>query len=140
MPSMIQNHKTVQYAVLGGLFSIPLIVGSNWLIGVEDHFSTTTLVFGGLLAGYLARGNDADATMAGVGAGVIGGLPGYIWILPQMIRTATAWPSTVATVGLLVFMTIAVIGISILTGGIGGIMGGWIATKFDNDSTTAVAA
>jgi len=137
---MFQNHKTVQYAVLGGLFSIPLIVGSNWLIGVENHFSTTTLVFGGLLAGYLAKGNDADVTIAGAGAGVIGGLPGYIWILPQMIRTATAWPSTVATVGLLVFMTIVVVGIAMLTGGIGGFVGGWIAAKFDNSSTTAITA
>lgn len=140
MPSMFQNHKTVQYAVIGGLFSIPLIVGSNWLIGVENHFSTTTLVFGGLLAGYLASGNDADATMAGVGAGAIGGVPGYIWIFPQMIRTATSWSSTVATIGLLAFMAIAVTAISTLTGGIGGAVGGWIATKFDKDSTTTVTA
>jgi hypothetical protein len=140
MPSVLQNHKTIRYAVLGGLLSIPLIVGSNWLIGVEDHFSTTTLVFGGLLAGYLARGTDADAAVAGAGAGAIGGVPGYIWILPQMIRTATSWSSTVATVGVLFFMAIAVIAISTLTGGIGGVVGGWIATKFDNDSTPAVTA
>lgn len=137
---MLRNHKTVQYAVLGGLFSIPLIIGSNWLTGIETHFSTNALVFGGLLAGYLARENDADAVRAGVGAGVIGGLPGYIWILPQMIRTATAWPSTVATAIMLVVMTIAVIGISALTGGIGGVVGGWVATKFDSGSATAVTA
>lgn len=140
MPSIPQNHKTVQYAVIGGLFSIPLIIGSNWLTGIEDHFSTSVLVFGGLLAGYLARKNDADAVRAGVGAGVIGGVPGYIWILPQMIRTATAWQSTVATAILLVGMVIAVVGISALPGGIGGVVGGWIATKLENDSATAAAA
>lgn len=138
MPSISQNHKTVQFAVLGGLFSIPLIVGSNWLFGIENHISTGTLVFGGLLAGYLARKNDVNALRAGVGAGVIGGLPVYIWILPQMIQTATAWPSTVETVGMLVIVTLAVVGGSAFSGIIGGVVGGSIATKLDNDPVTAV--
>lgn len=140
MPAIFRNHKTLQYAILGGLFSIPLIVGSNWVAGIENHFSTNTLAFGGLLAGYLARENDADAAMAGVGAGVIGGLPGYIWMFPRMIRTATAWSSPVPTVGLVVIITIAVLGISVLLGGIGGVVGGWVATKFDNSLATAVTA
>jgi hypothetical protein len=126
---MLRNNKTVQYAVLGGLLSIPFVVSSNFVSGVENQFSTTVLILGGLLAGYLAGENDANAMRAGIGAGVIGGIPGYIWILPQMIQTATAWSTTAGTVGILVIMIPAVIGVAALPGGIGGIVGGWVATK-----------
>jgi|AntDeeMinimDraft_4_1070355.scaffolds.fasta_scaffold00429_25 hypothetical protein len=140
MPDVLPKGKTWKYALIGGLFSIPLSLSNYWISGLGSEFSTSMVFFGGFLAGYLAKKNSANPARAGVGAGVVGGLPGYIWILPAMIQTATAWSSPMARAVLMVFMGIAVITIAALPGLIGGFVGGWLAKKLDRNRAAAVSA
>lgn len=118
-----------KYAVVGGLASIPLTVGAFWLAGGGGRFPLLVVFFGGLVAGLFDR--DVSAR-AGIGAGVIGGLPGLGWILPAMRSTAsdfaTAWslppvePVLLALFGVIVLVIAGVIGL------IGGVAGGWLRT------------
>ena len=79
--------ETWQYALVGGVVSIPLSLGLYWYSGMGSDFSLNMIVVGGLLAGYLAKRNSVDAKPAGLRAGLIGALPGLAWMLPQIART-----------------------------------------------------
>lgn len=82
-------------ALVGGVASLPLTLGLYWSSGAGNEFSLNAVVLGGLLAGYLATGRGADATVAGGRAGLIGGLPA-VWVLagdvvPALAASGPAW-------------------------------------------------
>lgn len=133
IPRLHLKHGGWRYAFIGGLASIPLSLGVYWQSGMGNNFSTLPIFFGGLLAGYLAQKHGDNPTRAGLGAGIIGGLPGYIWLLPQIIQTAmdfaTAWSSPLGAVVVLAFSIPAIIVIAALPGLIGGAVSGWLAKK-----------
>jgi ABC-type antimicrobial peptide transport system permease subunit len=137
---MFDDQQTIKYAMIGGLVSIPLVIGSNWIAGTESYFSANALVVGGFLAGYLAENNGANAPRAGVVAGVVGFLPGYVWALPQMVQTAGSWPSPIDTAVMLVIIPLSVVGIAALAGGIGALLGGWVTARRNDDSSPAANA
>ncbi|QLG27110.1 DUF5518 domain-containing protein [Halorarum halophilum] len=114
---------------------MPLTVGQYWLSGMGSDFSTGMILFGGLIAGYLAERNSTGAVHAGIGAGVVGGVPGYVWILPALVEFgtsfATAWSSPVAGAILMGFAGVVVIGIAALPGFLGGIVGAWLARNVE---------
>lgn len=143
-PHSLRENQTWKYALLGGLISIPLVLGDYWLSGMGDYFSINMVFFGGLLAGFLAQRSTADGRRAAIGAGIVGGLPGYLWILPAMVRTgssfATAWSSPIAASVLMILGGVMVIGISALAGLLGGIVGGWLAKKADRTRSSIVSA
>lgn len=130
---VLRTNHTWKYALLGGLLSIPLVIGDYWLSGMGNNFSISMVFFGGLLAGFLAKRNAANARRAAIGAGIIGGLPGYIWIFPAMVRTwtsfATAWSSPIAATVLMTLAGVVMIGTGALGGFLGGYVGGWLANK-----------
>lgn len=136
-------YRTWKYALLGGLVSMPLVLIDYWLSGLGDTFPTTMVFFGGLLAGFLAQRDAVDGARAAMGAGVVGGLPGYVFILPAMVRTsqsfASAWSSPLAAAVLMVFMGLFIIGINALTGLIGGMVGGWLAKKIHSTRSASVS-
>lgn len=139
----LHKNQTWKYALLGGLISIPLVLGDYWLSGMGNYFSINMVFFGGLLAGFLAQRSSANAGRAAIGAGIVGGLPGYLWILPAMVRTgssfATAWSSPIAATVLMVLGGVMLIGISALAGLLGGIVGGWLAKKIDRTQSSTVS-
>ncbi|MFC7193591.1 DUF5518 domain-containing protein [Halosimplex aquaticum] len=85
--------RTWQYALVGGVVSMPLTLAAYWSSGASDHFSFNMVVVGGLIAGFLARRYSADVSAASVRAGVIGGLAGYVWIAPTILVSAEASPT-----------------------------------------------
>ncbi|WP_277555660.1 DUF5518 domain-containing protein [Halobaculum limi] len=128
---------TWTYALVGGVVSMPLTVGAYWLSGMGSNFSVNLIVVGGLVAGVLAErhdGPDVNAVSAGLRAGIVGGLPGYVWFWSSIreIGTsfATAWSSPVAGAVLMAVAAGFVVAISALPGLIGGAIGGWLVERF----------
>ena len=138
------NPKTSVWtdAVIGGVVSMPLSLGYYWWTGMGNTFSAFPIIWGGLLAGYLAKKKSRKPALAGVGAGIVGGLPAFIWFLPQIIRTAsrfaTAWSSPLGAVFVLLLVIPAVVLISALPGWFGGLAGGWLGEKIGGVHDTTV--
>ncbi|QLH79626.1 DUF5518 domain-containing protein [Halosimplex rubrum] len=136
--------RTWQYALVGGAVSMPLTLAVYWSSGASDHFSFNAVVVGGLIAGFLARRYAADAGAAGLRAGVIGGLAGYVWIAPA-IRTsaesfADAWSFAPATGLLFVVFSAVVLGTAAIAGLLGGVVGSWICGKVGRESPSTASA
>lgn len=144
IPRINLKNGIPRYAIIGGLTSIPLSLGFHWLSGMGNSFSTFPVLFGGLLAGYLAQKTAGKPATAGIGAGIIGGLPGYIWIFPRMIQTATdfatAWSSPLGAVVVLAFSIPAILVVAALPGWIGGFIGGWLAKEVGGKLVAAVSS
>jgi hypothetical protein len=133
IPRLTPKNGLWRYAVVGGLASLPLSIVYHWWSGMGNHFSTLPILLGGLLAGSLAHTNSRKPAKAGIGAGIIGGVPAYVFILPPMARTATevatAWSSPLGAVVVVAFSAPAIVVIAALPGWIGGFVGGWLAEK-----------
>ncbi|WP_380676870.1 DUF5518 domain-containing protein [Salinigranum sp. GCM10025319] len=131
---------TWRYALVGGIVSMPLSLGLYWYSGMGTDFSLNMVFVGGLLAGYLAKRGSVDAKSAGLRAGVIGALPGLVWIFPGILTTARtltdSFPPTMA-VSVVVFSGM-VLGIGALAGLIGGAIGGWLVEKLGGTRTPGV--
>lgn len=133
-----------RYAILGGLVSVPLTVAYNWQTLGGAEFSLGFVLVGGVLAGFLARRAAADAVRAGFGAGVIGSLVGYGWLLGTLVESAAsfgaAWSFPPATAVLVVVFSVIVLGAGGVGGLAGGVVGGWLARLLPGAGSTAVEA
>lgn len=134
-PSSLRIAETWRYALVGGLVSIPLTGGLYWLSGAGNELSFNAVLLGGLLAGYLAtRAPTAvDSTAAGIRAGVIGGLPG-LWLLGDVLAAATAltgptWFRVTGIGMVVVAFSGFVFGLGALAGGVGAVVGAWLARR-----------
>ncbi|MBP2252689.1 hypothetical protein J2754_003035 [Halarchaeum solikamskense] len=139
----LRGNQTWPYALLGGIVSIPLVLADYWLSGMGSYFSINMVFFGGLLAGFLAQRGSANTRQAATGAGIIGGLPGYLWILPAMGQMwtsfATAWSSPLAATVLVLLGSVLMVGISAVAGLLGGIVGSWLAKNVNGNLPGAVS-
>lgn len=144
IPRLNLKNGIWRYASIGGLASLPLSLVYYWWSGMGNYFSTLPIFFGGLLAGYLAQMNSRRPAKAGIGAGILGGLPGYIFMLPPMAQTATdfatAWSSPLGAVVVVAFSIPAIIVVAALPGWIGGFVGGWLAKKVGRKQVAAVSS
>lgn len=130
--SPLRVDEAWRYALVGGLVSIPLTGGLYWLSGAGNELSFNAVLLGGLLAGYLAP-TAVDSTAAGIRAGVIGSLPG-LWLLGDVLAAATALTGPtwfrVTGVGMAaVAFSGVVFGLGALAGGVGGVVGAWLARR-----------
>ncbi|WP_436923274.1 DUF5518 domain-containing protein [Halosimplex amylolyticum] len=136
--------RTWQYALVGGVVSMPLTLAAYWSSGASNHFSFNMVVVGGLIAGFLARRYSADVSAASIRAGVIGGLAGYVWIAPTILVSAEsfadAWSFAPASVLLAVLFSAVVFGTAAVMGLLGGLVGSWISGKIGRDRTAALSA
>ena len=123
-----------KYALIGGLASLPFTTLSYWQSGSE--LSLGAVLFGGILAGYLAV--QAGGELSGVGprVGLVGGLP-VLWVLFDVLAATSglagpAWfvtSATLLTVGVTVVVAVLGFGIAALIGEVGARIGGWLAGK-----------
>jgi len=136
------QHGTTQwkYALIGGLASLPFTTLSYWQTGSE--LSLGAVLFGGILAGYLATRAGAESSGTGTRVGLLGGLP-VLWIVSDILAATSgldgpAWfvtSATVLTVGFTIGVAILGFGIAALIGEVGARIGGWLAGKQPDGST-----
>ncbi|KTG09322.1 hypothetical protein AUR64_16200 [Haloprofundus marisrubri] len=120
-----------RFGLVGGVVAIALTLGQNWPLG-SGGFSANLVVVGGLLAGYLAERNESKPSRAGIVAGVVGIVPGGVFLLFAASRTFAVWIAEEALVTVLIAvptMLLFIVGVGALVGAIGGGIGGWIATR-----------
>lgn len=122
-----------QYALVGGVISMPLTLAHYWQTGGGNEFSANMVLVGGLVAGFLARRYGADPGDASIRAGVVGGLAGYVWIAPTLIESAATFSLSggVGPVVVLLFVVFSaiVLGIAALVGLLGGALGSWLGKQ-----------
>lgn len=131
-PSLDSLGDRWRYALLGGLLSVPFTTASYWQTG--SKLSLSPVLFGSLLAGYLAKRKTASAGGVGARAGVIGGLPA-LWLLADIVAATSglggpAWfvaAGTVFVVGAGIAFTILGLGLAALVGTVGARIGAWVA-------------
>ncbi|WP_435348560.1 DUF5518 domain-containing protein [Haloarchaeobius sp. HRN-SO-5] len=129
VPPRSTNDKW-KYALVGGLASIPFTATSYWQSGSE--ISLTPVLFGGLLAGYLAKRRVGDGRGVGARTGLLGGLP-VLWMLIDILPVVIGMPNprwfTVVGVGVAFGITLVGFGLAALIGELGGRIGGWLADR-----------
>lgn len=129
-----------QYALVGGVVSMPLTLAAYWQTGGGDEFSFNMVLVGGLVAGFLARRYGADPGDASIRAGVVGGLAGYVWIAPAMSETAASFSQSggggpLVAVLFVVFSAV-VLGTAALVGLLGGAVGSWLSKQVGSPAPT----
>lgn len=132
LPTSVSD--TWKYALLGGLVSVPLTTVGYWQSGSE--LSLSPVLFGGLIAGYLARRATGTADGVGVRAGLVGALP-TLWILADVLGAASALagPTWFVAVGVgftgAILLVVAVVGFGLgaLAGALGARAGSWLAGR-----------
>ncbi|HMB50510.1 MAG TPA: DUF5518 domain-containing protein [Natronoarchaeum rubrum] len=121
-----------QYALLGGLVSIPFTAFGYWQTGSE--MSIAPVFFGAILAGFLAQRKTGTRRGVGVRTGLVGGLPVILMLVDLLaVSSGLSGPSWFVASGLvLVIGAAAVFGVlafalSAFVGAVGARVGGWLA-------------
>ena len=135
-----RNGTTWRHALVGGLASLPFTTLSYWQTGSE--LSLGPVLFGGVLAGYLAKRAGSGCTGVGTRAGIVGGLP-VLWVLFDVLAATSglAGPTwfvtgaTLLTIGFTIVVGVLGFGIAALVGEVGARIGGWLAGKRPDGST-----
>ncbi|MFC7046197.1 DUF5518 domain-containing protein [Halobacteriaceae archaeon GCM10025711] len=119
-----------RYATIGGLASVPFTTASYWQSGSE--ISLAPVLFGGLLAGYLAKRRLGDGRGVGARAGLVGGLP-LVWMLIDILPVVIGMPNprwfSAVSAGMAFGITVFGFGMAVLLGEIGGRIGGWLSIR-----------
>ncbi|WP_254763388.1 DUF5518 domain-containing protein [Natrinema marinum] len=121
-----------QYALLGGLASLPFTATSYWQTG--SKISLGAVFFGGILAGFLAKRKTGTSSDVGVRVGIIGGLPA-VWLIVDLLAASGGldgplWFIAIGLIFLIGFaavVTVFAFGLAALIGTAGARVGGWLA-------------
>ena len=130
-----------KYALIGGLASLPFTTLSYWQTGSE--LSLGAVLFGGILAGYLAKRADGEISGVGTRVGIVGGLPVF-WVVFDVLAATgglagPAWfvtSATLLTVGFTIVIAVVGFGISALVGEVGTRIGSWLAGSRPDNPTS----
>lgn len=126
--------ETWRYAIIGGLVTLPWTALLYWQSA--DQLSLGPVLVGGVVAGYLCRGDDTDCRRAGAGVGLIGALPA-LWVAFELLTAASgmtgpAW-FRIAAIGLGVGSLLAFLlvgfGLAALLGAVGAAVDNWASKK-----------
>ena len=136
------THETTpwKYALIGGGASLPFTTLSYWQTGSE--LSLGAVLFGGILAGYLAKRADGEISGVGTRVGIVGGLPVF-WVIFDVLAATEGlagptWFVTSATliaIGFTIVVAVLGLGISALIGEVGTRIGSWVAGNQPDQST-----
>jgi hypothetical protein len=100
------------------------------------------VLFGGILAGYLANRTGSECRGVGTRVGIVGGLP-VLWVLFDVLAATSglagpAWfvtGATLLTIGFTIVVGVLGFGIAALIGEVGARIGGWLAGQRPDGST-----
>ncbi len=123
-PSTRHPTRTWKFALIGGLASLPFTAISYWQTG--SKLSLSPVLFGGLLAGYLAKRKTGESSGVGIRTGLVGGLP-LVWMLFDVLMATSglsgpSWfvaGATVLTIGVLIGVAVVGFGIAGLIAEVG---------------------
>jgi hypothetical protein len=120
------------YALVGGLASVPVTLLLYWQAGLAGEISLNAVFLGGLIAGSLAERADGDVNGAGARAGLIGGLPALL-TLSEVVTAAAglagpAWFQA-AGLGMTLVVGVTVLAFATLAGLLGAALGGWLLRR-----------
>ena len=120
-----------KYGLVGGLVSIPLTVALSSWTGSNLDQPATGILFGAMLAGYLAANALRRAANAGVLAGLVGGVPAGVWAIGWLLGfpdgPIVVWSNPLPEVAFLLLAAVALIAFSLGVGAVGGLLGGWLS-------------
>ena len=131
-----------KYALIGGLASLPFTTLSYWQTGSE--LSLGAVLFGGILAGYLAKRAAGEISGVGTRVGIVGGHP-VLWVVFDVLAATEGlagptWfvtSATLFTIGLSLVVAVVGFGISALVGEVGARIGSWMAgNRPDNPASS----
>jgi hypothetical protein len=128
--SLGQETPTYVYALFGGVVGMVAVTAHNLVAGAESQYSLWGVFVGSGLAGFLAANGSRRAKRAGIGAGLLGVVPAFVWLsdfLPGWVRTSASEGGPVLAVIFFTFVVLAVATIATLIGVFGGSFGGWLA-------------
>ncbi|WP_324663495.1 DUF5518 domain-containing protein [Haloarcula sediminis] len=128
---------TWQYAILGGLASVPLTL-ALYLRAPGTTWDVSGIALCALAAGYLAKRRGLESTPVGLRAGAVGAFPVLLSVaelVPVVLSfTQPAWFTAVQ----LALVTVSVpllVGTAALVGGVAGRLGGWLAERGGHPQT-----
>ncbi|ELZ11410.1 hypothetical protein C478_13405 [Natrinema thermotolerans DSM 11552] len=126
--------------IIAGLASVPVTLVLQWRSAGSYVF--VPVLFAGLVVGYLFAERPASSRRAGMQAGLVGGLA----LLGGGVRFLTDIPEYSFPIGLSVLaglytalVVVLYIGYFGLVGGIGGLVGGWLANRIGGSRSEPVA-
>ena len=126
------------YALLGGLVSLTISVGMYTFL--NEISISEGLVVGGLIAGYFAQRNGAtaDSLPIGIRAGIIGSIPGVVFI-GMLIEPVSGpiWFSILGTAGVAIGYLGLIIGVSAMGGALCSVVGWKLALTISENNTVA---
>jgi len=122
---------TWQYALLGGLASLPLTL-ALYLQAPATGWNASGIALCALAAGYLAKRRGLNSTAVGMRAGAIGAFPvllSALDLLPFALGLAQPVWFTAVQIVLVSVTAPVLVGITGLVGGMAGRLGGWLAQR-----------
>lgn len=122
---------TWQYALLGGLASVPLTLALV-LRSPVTGWDASGIALCALAAGYLAKRRGLNSTAVGLRAGAIGAFPillSAVDLVPFALGLAQPVWFTAVQLGLVPGLVGVVVGVTASFGGIAGRLGGWLAQR-----------
>lgn len=131
-----------KYSFVGGVASLPLTIGYNWFFD-PGYYSFGMIAIGGMITGYLATRDSFEVPRLSIGAGLIGALPGLLSALFPFYELASEWiisGEIAQTIVVIPLSMLFLLTIGALLGLLGGSIGGWFATKFQDQKVSQSTA
>ncbi|WP_262175161.1 DUF5518 domain-containing protein [Haloarcula laminariae] len=122
---------TWQYAILGGLASVPLTLVLH-LRAPGTTWDASGIALCALAVGYLAKRRGLESTPVGLRAGAVGAFPVLLSVaelVPVVLSfTQPAW-FTALQLALVALMLPVFVGVTAVVGALSGRLGGWLAER-----------
>lgn len=124
-----------RYALIVGIASTPFTILLYWHSYPDFSHPVSPVFFAGLLVGFIANRRGVAARQIGKRTGLVAALP-VLWPFFDLLvfisgLSQPVWFSGVSMMAIL-FMSVVIIGISVLVGMIGSILGEWLTGKIDD--------
>jgi uncharacterized membrane protein YeaQ/YmgE (transglycosylase-associated protein family) len=147
VPSLtsLRTDDSWRYPLVFGLASIPFTL-STYLQSVDNSMSLGAVTVAGLVAAYLYDGQQASSKRVGIRTGAVGAVATLVPISKIVtafigpVASSPLWFRVAAPVLALGLVVPVLVGLTILTGMVGGLFGGWLAKKTGRRRPPAVGS
>lgn len=134
----VEYDPTFVAAIVGGMLGIGVTAGHAVSGGDGTSYPLAVVFVGSVLAGFLARRMGGKSRFAGVAAAVLSVVPMVLSVsapVGYFIETYGGYGIGKATTTVALFVGFLLL-VAVVAGSLGGVIGGWIETKFTARSGT----